>query len=91
MNIVGKIRGLVRALLMDRGNGSRISVLSRRKQILTSQEEVPLSAFRRMRNDPQVQAGLSVIKLPILAQTFSIDGPVEISETVEKAIKNYIL
>jgi hypothetical protein len=89
MNLMGRIRGLINGLLMDRmegENGRRTTVISRRKPVFSYQEEVPLEAYRRMRNDPQVQAEISVIKLPILAQTFSIDGPGDIVETITKAI-----
>jgi len=89
MNLIGSIRGLINGLLMDRDSSKKTTVITRRKPLFTYQEEVPLSAFRRMRTDPQVQAGLSVIKLPILAQTFSIEGPggaTDATDTIEKAI-----
>ncbi|MCP4231273.1 MAG: hypothetical protein GY771_14145 [bacterium] len=59
--------------------------------VLSSKIEIgppDLAAYRKMRFDGQVSAGLAVIKLPVLSRTYDVeaDSP-EIASFVEKTIK----
>ena len=85
MSILGRLKNKLSELFLDRNNSRRV-VISRRKHMFAYKDDVPLDAFKRMRDDPQVSAGLSVIKLPILAQKFSVEGSPEVADTIVKAI-----
>ncbi len=53
-----------------------------------SPESVPLSVKKRMRRDPQIRLGLNIIKAPILALDFWVEGDDgEISAFVEAALR----
>lgn len=50
-------------------------------------ERPDIAAYREMRLDGQVSAGLAVIKLPILSRPFAAEGPdVEVAEFVQEAL-----